>query len=450
MHIINEYNGLLIIIPTRNRSDLAINAILSVLNQPNCEEVKVLVSDNSTDLKDIEILYKFCQATSDERLSYIKPPEPLSMTKHWDWAVNQAFEKYTISHLLYLTDRMIFKFGQLKELINIVKRYPDYIVSYNLDLIIDDRKPIKLVQREWSGKLHKIKSTQLLLLSSQASFHGLEWSMINCLPKMLNCITPCTILHQISTKFGNTFGSISPDYNFCYRSLELVESIIYFDKSPILHYAISQSNGASFVRGIMSKASSDFLANLGQSDFCSATPIPSIHTVGNAIWHEYCTVKKETGSTKFPDIDMNCYLNYLGSETSKIINPELKAEMQATLSTYGWLPPVESKEIKSLKKEDLLLMGKKLLSPSIVWNKIMMIVKTKIFIKIKYAQPFILFLANNFGLIPPKYIDCYFDFNTLEDAFAYANKFPKSSYTTYDGKSFVEKILENDCLDISL
>jgi hypothetical protein len=80
----------------------------------------------------------------------------------------------------------------------------------------------------------------------------------------------------------------------------------------------------------------------------------------------------------------------------------------------------------------------------------MMIVKTKIFIKIKYAQPFILFLANNFGLIPPKYIDCYFDFNTLEDAFAYANKFPKSSYTTYDGKSFVEKILENDCLDISL
>jgi hypothetical protein len=442
MQMINDYNGLLIIIPTRNRSDLAINAILSVLNQPNCEEVKVLVSDNSTDTKDIEILYKFCQETRDERLSYIKPPEPLQMSKHWDWAANQAFKKYEINHLSFLTDRMIFKSGQLKELINIVKRYPDYIVSYNHDFINDYKKPIKLVQSEWSGKLYQVKSIQLLLLSSRASFYGL--------PKMLNCITPRTILNQISTKFGNTFGSIAPDYNFCYRSLELVDSILHFDKAPILHYAISQSNGASFARGIVSKASSDFLANLGQSDFCSATPIPSIHTVGNAIWHEYCTVKKETGSTKFPDIDMNCYLNYLGSETSKIINPELKAEMQATLSTYGWLPPVESKEIKSLTKEDLLLMGKKLLSPSIVWNKIIMILITKLFIKSKHAQPLILFLANNFGIMPPRYIDYYFDFNTLEDAFNYVNKFPKPSYISYDGKSFAVKRLGNDCLDIPL
>lgn len=42
-----SYGGLIVIIPTRDRPDLAQDAIGSVLSQPDCE-VQVLVSDNST------------------------------------------------------------------------------------------------------------------------------------------------------------------------------------------------------------------------------------------------------------------------------------------------------------------------------------------------------------------------------------------------------------------
>ena len=48
-----QYKSLLIVIPTRNRADLAITAINSVINQKNCT-VEVLVSDNSTEEPEIK------------------------------------------------------------------------------------------------------------------------------------------------------------------------------------------------------------------------------------------------------------------------------------------------------------------------------------------------------------------------------------------------------------
>ena len=48
------YTGLVVVIPTRNRAAIAMNAIRSVLDQP--VEVGLLVSDNSTSETDREAL----------------------------------------------------------------------------------------------------------------------------------------------------------------------------------------------------------------------------------------------------------------------------------------------------------------------------------------------------------------------------------------------------------
>ena len=45
--MVDEYQNLLVVIPTRNRAQLAIGAIESVLSQA-VANVRVLVSDNST------------------------------------------------------------------------------------------------------------------------------------------------------------------------------------------------------------------------------------------------------------------------------------------------------------------------------------------------------------------------------------------------------------------
>ena len=102
-----NYTNLLIVIPTRNRANFAINAINSVLEQENCN-LEVIVSDNSTDEADILKLSSYCHQLDDKRLRYICPPKPLTMAQHWDWAMRQALQISSANHIAFLTDRTLF------------------------------------------------------------------------------------------------------------------------------------------------------------------------------------------------------------------------------------------------------------------------------------------------------------------------------------------------------
>ena len=54
-----SYNGVVVVIPTRNRAQLAMNAIRSLLDQP-VDDFRILVSDNSTSQRDRDDLESFC------------------------------------------------------------------------------------------------------------------------------------------------------------------------------------------------------------------------------------------------------------------------------------------------------------------------------------------------------------------------------------------------------
>jgi len=326
----NSYNGLLVVIPTRNRSELAINAINSVLTQPGADNVNVLVSDNSTKTSESETLSDFCRKYDDSRLRYIKPPESMNMARHWEWAMNEALHLYNYNHCLFLTDRMVFKKGTAKTINDLIQAYPDKIISYNIDQINDFVEPITLEQFSWTGKLFEVNSSHLLKLSSQSTFH-------TCLPRMLNCVVPRSVAVEIINRFGNVFMSISPDFCFCYRSLEVTNSIYYYDRPILVSYAVTKSNGANCVRGTNSEDSKDFIANLGlQNRLDFLVPLPGIITVGNAIIYEYCFVKQEARSEKFLNIDIIKYMDYLASETVYLLDDNLTKEIIRILTSHGW------------------------------------------------------------------------------------------------------------------
>jgi hypothetical protein len=70
----------------------------------------------------------------------------------------------------------------------------------------------------------------------------------------------------------------------------------------------------------------------------SDAPFPEIITVWNAIISEYCWVKKETRSAKFPELDMEKYLQALSEGIQSIEDPSVKGEMTAKLAARGWHP----------------------------------------------------------------------------------------------------------------
>ena len=313
------FSKLLIVIPTRNRADLAVNAINSVINQKNCN-FEILVSDNSTEEREISTLAAFCEKLETNRVKYIRPPHPMAMTEHWDWAMSRALDLSDFSHVTYLTDRTVFLENSLGELQKIVSLYPDKIVSYNFDSIDDSNQPLLLIQKKWTGKLFEINS--LFILEIYAKMRGVQ-----ALPKMLNCIASRDFIRKSHQLYGYYFASVAPDYNFGFRCLEMNDSIFYYDKSLYVSYGMQKSNGLNVLRGTFQKESTDFMKNLNSTEVCFESPVKFIGIIPNIVMHEYYFAKNAAGSTKFPEMSKADYFMILAEQTFAYGNTEMKREM---------------------------------------------------------------------------------------------------------------------------
>jgi hypothetical protein len=324
-----RYTGMLIVIPTRNRADLVPNAISSVFSQPGCE-VDVLVSDNSTSAQQRSQLSRYCQQAANPRLRYIAAPEPLPMSEHWDWAMQQALSLYDVSHVCFLTDRMMVKPGALKSLVEIVLAYPDKILTYMHDMVDDFAEPIVVHQYTWTGSLYEVPATRLLEMIAQSVLYD------SCIPRMLNCIVPRHLLKTLKRRFGTIFESVSPDWNFACRALEMEDAILFHDKAALVHYAQRRSNGQSTHRGVMNEAQAQFIGDLKGGQPNSFAPFPEILTVWNGIISEYSHVKEATQSPKFPEVDLDNYRRALAFGVDQIKNPQRQKQMRAFLEARGW------------------------------------------------------------------------------------------------------------------
>jgi hypothetical protein len=224
------------------------------------------------------------------------------MTEHWGWAMSQALQRSDAGHFIYLTDRSLFKPGELLNITQFAREHPQKIISYSWITIFDQLRPIIVERQPQTGRLVEVSAARLLFLSSRSIFP-------RCLPRMLNCSVPRSVIERIQGRFGNVFASISPDYNFCYRCLEVVDSFLYYDQAAFVSYAITRGNAGAAV-GISTNSIKDFVAlqELGGRRRNYAAPMPAFDTPTNWVLHEYCLVQRETVSPGFPNVRLAEYL----------------------------------------------------------------------------------------------------------------------------------------------
>jgi glycosyltransferase involved in cell wall biosynthesis len=320
-----------VVIPTRNRADLAMTAIRSVISQP-VSELQLIVSDNSTDDANRTVLEDFCRQLADPRVVYVRPPNALPMTAHWEWAIHQALALPDLAHVVYLTDRSMFKPGELAHIIELARRNPGKVISYDWVTIFDHLDPILVEQREHTGRVIDVTAERLLYLSSQSLIS-------NCLPRLMNACVPRSVVESVLKEFGSVFASISPDYHFCYRCLAVVDSILYYDAAAFVSYAILRSNGVSTM-GMSTPATVDFNSQLtlNQSTRSFAAPVPAFETFANYALHEYCLVKEESADPRFHEVNREKYLARNASEAASNGDVQLKREKQTLLKAHGWRP----------------------------------------------------------------------------------------------------------------
>jgi len=330
------YRGLLVIIPSRNRSDLATRAIRSTLDAGREDRVSVLVSDNSTDPAEIAALSDFCRGLKDGRVHYIRPPEPMKMATHWDWVFRVALEKFDVSHLTLLADRRIYRRGGLHELCDLTRRHPDSVIVTHSDTCYDDVRPIKLERKTCSGRLLRVRSEDLLKGNALAILE-----VMVLVPVPFTSIIPRRLFGQVRERFGDYCLSLAPDYCFGYRVLDLEDSVLLYDKSMSLMLGTGRSNGMALMRGTTTKDKADFIATNGGEEFRYwTTPVPEILSGINGIFHEYNFIRDQAQSGRFPELDLQGYLANLHSEiTNYFENAELKARYLGLLTSRGFRGP---------------------------------------------------------------------------------------------------------------
>ena|GEM_PF-704999 len=395
------YTGIVVVIPTRNRSAIAMNAIRSVLDQP-VENLNVLVSDNSTTDAEREALADFCVAQGDERLRYVRPPQPLPMAEHWEWALDEALRSLRASHVTYLTDRMMFRRAALQDAVTAATQYPGKVITYNLDCIVDHVRPVRVEQYAGSGRLLEIETVTLSRLLSQSIFHP-------SLPRMLNSIVPLEVFDRIRARFGNVFLSIAPDFRFCCRCLELEETLLFYDRSLLFHYALDRSHGASVSRGEVTPDTADFTANLPVDNSIRnyATPIPQLITAVNAVFQEYCLFKQETNSPRFFDIDLPRYLQANAEEIQQFTDPARREDTLALLTAHGYAPVASRNEAKPVSLARRLRWKLKRVATSAATTGAW------------------LFLSRTAGITPPA--ENSFEFAELDEAIDYARNISRGN-----------------------
>jgi hypothetical protein len=329
MNVAATHARLVLLIPTRNRAHLAAMAIASA-QSGGMQGVNVVVSDNSTIAEERYALERTCDEAG---VALIAPPEPVPMRTHWAWALERAMELHDPSHVSVLTDRMLFKEGWLVRLWEIARVRPGRVLSYNHDEIIDEAEPVTLIHSAGSGQLVTLDSRALLELSAKAHVHP-------AIPRLLNAIVPVEVVDEVRARFGSVFASVSPDFSFGYRCLDVVDSIDFLDYSPLVHHASASSNGRSYARGIATETAADFVRELGLApeDRHHATPVPELQTVLNACLHEYCLVRAESISGKFPPLDMAAYLASSARQIRAMEDPQTRERMLAIARGRGLTP----------------------------------------------------------------------------------------------------------------
>jgi glycosyltransferase involved in cell wall biosynthesis len=314
----------LVVIPTRNRAQLAKAAIESVL-QAAIPHVKVLVSDNSTETTESATLRSICEQHSQSEVVYLRPERALSMATHWDWVMREALKDSPITHFFYLTDRMVFKPGALERFCQLAQHYPEQVITCSHDRLNDNEEPITVTQHSWTNNVYEITSRSTLKTCASMQFD-------HFLPRMLNSVVPRVVMERFLDRFGNCFSSFAPDFNFCFRYLLLFDSFIFVDRALLVHYAIAQSNGATQqASGSPNKDNEDLPKTQSGRFYLEGTLFPEFITVGNIIIYEYLQLQNHDRTQRFPEINKVKYLEYLEKEVGEIKDAERRTEWKNIL-----------------------------------------------------------------------------------------------------------------------
>jgi hypothetical protein len=319
-------------IPTRNRADMAINAIQFLRAQPGCD-LRIFVSDNSSIETEVRRLVDFCSGLDDPDVIYERAPGSLGQGASWDWAVRQALARTGASHATVHYDRKIIRPGEAAALFGAAARFPDKVVTYLTDFVAAEPPPLRLWQVPWTGKLYRLKTSRTVEVSAR----GDALDLGQMLPILSNCIVPRAVVDSIVERFGTLCDSTTADSCFAYRFCALHDDFLHLDRPLSLLYGSHRSAAIGYLSGGGGDFA-DYRETWRGDTWLDAGMIPGLNLGYNMLFHEYELVRRALGGARLPPLDRDGCLRDLGRGLSWIRDPAMRARMRTVLEEHGWRP----------------------------------------------------------------------------------------------------------------
>jgi hypothetical protein len=393
------------VIPTRNRAELAMRAAAGLLGEGG-EELRVVVSDNSTDGRQAARLASFCRDRGDARLTYLRAPD-LVMPAHWNWAVEQALASHQTTHLTVHYDRKVPKLGQMRRLLDAIDRHPDRVVTYSVDQVNEQPPGYVLWQAPGTGRLHEIPTARVLEMAAE----GRIAEMGHAFPILSNCAVPRQVFADIRRRFGDICDSTGPDIAFTFRFCALAESYLHLDASLGIVYASYRSNGAGYLSGKPTDFD-DFKRSWGQRPWVDAVPLPGLDLGWNLPFHEYELVRREIGGDALPPVSTEGYLRGLAHGLRYVEDESRREELRALLVQHGWRAPPEPVAEHAPRTLRSRVGG------------------------LRRRKWVVVFLASALGVKPAHITG--FTFRTENEAIEFANRFPRREVAYHEGLDWLQ------------
>ncbi|NRQ15798.1 glycosyltransferase family 2 protein [Ensifer sesbaniae] len=283
-----------VVIPTRNRPDILVDAVASVLEQ-TFSDLELIVSDNSQSADSELTQVALDQFRSDPRFRYIRPDLNLPMVDHWEWALTHARGRY----VGVVTDRMALRLYALEEVYTAIERTKAATVGY-ATANARELPGYRGLRRGHGG----VATREIATADKLQQFARGDWPKDT--PRMLNSFTHRDLLASLRERYGTVFTGISPDYAFAFRTLEALNSYVYIDFPLLVTQGEARSNGNALTIGAVTQETTDFRRRMleEQGEWLKYGPMPGDTSVLlNGILREYALAAEQSRSSRFPQIE---------------------------------------------------------------------------------------------------------------------------------------------------
>lgn len=342
-----------IIIPTRNRQNTLVSAVISILNQTFLN-YELIVSDNSDNpVETIKALASISDWQANPKCRYIRPSRYMVMPDHWEFATSHATGEY----VAILTDRFVMRPSALEVLATRIKANPTGdpdIVVWPVQSGFSEQTGIEYTA-EFTGESSLLASRDILFDFAKFSTWRDGNFYFSKLPRGMNSLYKRSLALNIVEKNGRMFPPLSPDYSSAFLFLTYASEILYIDLPLYLSHGNKSTGQNSLIYGIhMLDADVDPFKDC---------PIP-LDTVFNSVVRDFIFIKGMV-SPELQEINIDMAGYFLSNYRELIVKESLGSPMDLQSLYQIWYQAVEklpsSQQIEI--KKNMTIINKMRLTP---------------------------------------------------------------------------------------